>query len=78
MSLLFHRYKIISNVYDAKPSRCRSKYTINVCVKMCFVFQQLKKATVVSDQFFDLPLSSKQKYARDAKKSHGYVASGQE
>ena len=45
---------------------------------MRFVFQQLKKATVVSDQFFDLPLSSKQKYARDAKTNHGYVASGQE
>jgi len=39
-------------------------------------FQQLKKATVVADQFFDLPPSSKQRYSVVHATDH--YASGQE
>jgi len=43
----------------------------------CFVLQQLQKATVVADQFFDLPQRAKKKYAARID-NHGYVESEQE
>ena len=43
------------------------------------VLQQLKKATVVSDQFFDLPPSSKRKYRYvPGSDNHGWIGSQQE
>jgi len=63
-----------------KHIKCYVSHTLPQTVKhtnnFCFVLQQLKKATVVSDQFFDLPLSAKKKYARGG--SYGYVESEQE
>jgi len=43
-----------------------------------FVFQQLERAAAVTNQFFDLPPSSKQRYAWDNIHYHGWVPSGDE
>jgi len=73
--LLVNGYQTAVNTLDViYVTHCRK--TVNH-TDSCFVLQQLQKATVVADQFFDLPQRAKKKYAARID-NHGYVESEQE